>query len=566
MRRLRIETPGPRTTVEDLGRRGVARFGVPPGGAFDPLSLAEANRAVGNPASFAGLEVTLEGPSLRNVGDEPLLLEIVGGEFVGPAGGSAPGPGVLLRPGEIAAVARPLPWARAWIAVGGGIEVPLVLGSRSTCLPGRFGGFEGRALSTGDTLTIGPVPAGSARPRRFIPGPSEPTTSRGRPVLLRLLPGPQVDLWPRDPLPLLASTLWTVAHDSDRVGVRLHAVDPEVASRIERPAGIAPHGTVPGAMQLPPDASAILLGPDRPVTGGYAMPAVLARADVGLLARARPGDRVRFEAVGVDDARKEFPRGPRRRIDLNADVGEGFPEQDLMRFLTSASIACGAHAGDAATMRRTIALALEHGLAIGAHPGFEDREGFGRRITTRDPEEIVRLVTGQVARLDEACREAGAVVAYVKPHGALYNLASAEPEIALAIARAVALGLPARPLVLAANSPGLAAVLASGGAAVPEAFVDRGYRDDATLVPRTEPGARIDDPAEAAHRAVSLASEGTVASNGGRELDLAPATLCLHGDTPGAAEIARAVRDALDRAGVAVVPFGPRLPSAPGIW
>lgn len=249
-------------------------------------------------------------------------------------------------------------------------------------------------------------------------------------------------------------------------------------------------------------------------------------------------------------------------IDLNADVGEGFADEVLLPFLTSASIACAAHAGDDATMRRTIALARTSGLSIGAHPGFPDREGFGRRITTRDAGAIESLVAAQVNRLVSAARDGGGRVAYVKPHGALYNLASAEPSLAQAITRGALRSAPGVALVFAAGSAGLAAVASEGVTVVGEGFVDRAYRGDGSLVPRSEPGATIEDPGEAARRAVSLARDGTVRCIDGTALVLRPRTLCLHGDAPGAAATAAAVRKALEGAGIAVRPFAG--PDAPG--
>jgi UPF0271 protein len=563
VRRLRVERAGTRTTVEDLGRRNVARFGVPPGGAFDPLAMVTANRAVGNPDGAAGLEATLDGPTLRNDGDEPLDLAVVGALLLGPGGADVEASALAtIHPGEVARVASPLPGSRAWLAVAGGIDVPLVLGSRSTCLAGGFGGYRGRALAAGDILPIGPASPGSGS----CSSPPGPTRAPAGPALLRLLPGPDPGRWPSDPIPVLESTLWEVERDSDRTGVRLRPLDPTVVGlRLDRPAGIPPEGTVLGALQVLPEGSAILLGPDRPVTGGYAMAAVLARADLGMLARLRPGDRVRFAGIDRDAARGGFPsvapgdcpgaQGAGACIDLNADVGEGFPEDDLLPLLTSASVSCGAHGGDEATVRRTIALAKAHGLAIGAHPGFPDRRGFGRRVTTRDPVEIREFLARQIGFLVSSCAEAGTEVAYVKPHGALYNLASAEPDLAQLIRETVDRVLPGRPVVLAAGSPGLAALGAGPHRSIAEAFVDRGYRADGSLVPRSEPGARIDDPDEAARRAVSLALEGRVASVDGRALHLSPATLCLHGDTPGATAIARAVQLALRRAGIALSAF-----------
>ncbi len=242
-------------------------------------------------------------------------------------------------------------------------------------------------------------------------------------------------------------------------------------------------------------------------------------------------------------------------IDLNADVGEGFAEANLLPALTSASIACAEHAGDDETMRRTIESAQRLGLSIGAHPGFADREGFGRRITTRDPEAIADLVARQVGRLRDAAREFGASARFVKPHGALYNLASAEPGVAFAIASGAERALPGVTIVLAAGSPGLEALANAGMATVAEAFVDRAYRRDGTLVPRSASGARIDDPEIAARQAVGLALDGRIVSIDGTVLDLRPRTLCVHGDTPGSATIAHRVRAALRDAGMEIRGF-----------
>ncbi|MFM7141769.1 MAG: 5-oxoprolinase subunit PxpA, partial [Alphaproteobacteria bacterium] len=463
---------------------------------------------------------------------------------------------VLLAPGASVETVRPLDGARAWLAVAGGLDVPIVLGSRSTCVAGAFGGLGGRPLATGDLLPVDDAPSTPGRASPATDAAARPPERDGAIVSLGLLRGPQASAWDEDPLSLLESTLWTIGPDSDRTGIRLRAIDPSIAARLGRPAGIPPQGTVLGAIQVPPDGSAIVLGPDRPVTGGYPMPAVLARADMGLLARLRPGRRIRLRAAS-----------PGRAIDLNADVGEGFPDDDLLPLLTSASIACGAHAGDEATMLRTARIARSLGLAIGAHPGFADREGFGRRVSTRDPGAIEGLVASQVGILVAACAGIGTAVDYVKPHGALYNLASVDPAVALAIAHAFSRFVPGLPIVLAAGTAGLAAVEAAGFSPVSEAFVDRAYRRDGTLVPRSEPGARIDDPAEAARRAVSLARDGWVESIDGERLELFPRTLCLHGDTPGAVEIARAVRTALRNSGSRLARFCPRsdarVPSSP---
>lgn len=243
-------------------------------------------------------------------------------------------------------------------------------------------------------------------------------------------------------------------------------------------------------------------------------------------------------------------------IDLNADVGEGCDDAAILPYVTSANVACGGHAGDEATMRATLRLARELGVAAGAHPGFPDRDGFGRRVTTRDPARVQVLVEEQCRSLTAVAEAEGVVLAHVKPHGALYNLSAEDDAVAAAIAEAVRRSLPGARLVGLAGSRSLIAARAAGLAARGEAFVDRGYRGDGRLAERGTPGALIEDPAEAARRAVAIATRGCLEAVDGTPLAIAAETLCMHGDVPGAAYVARAVADALRRAGVRVAAAG----------
>lgn len=237
-------------------------------------------------------------------------------------------------------------------------------------------------------------------------------------------------------------------------------------------------------------------------------------------------------------------------IDLNADVGEGYDDAALIPLVTSANVACGAHAGDAATMRATVRLARAHGVAVGAHPGFPDRAGFGRRVTTEDPEAIAALIVEQVERLAAIARDEGVPLVHVKPHGALYNRSAVDRTIADAVARAVARVHPGTRLVGLAGSPSLDAARAAGLTPVAEAFADRAYLADGTLAPRTRAGAVIEDVDHAASRAVKLVTTGTIDAIDGSLLHITAHTLCLHGDTSDAATRARNVRTALSAAGV----------------
>ena len=223
-------------------------------------------------------------------------------------------------------------------------------------------------------------------------------------------------------------------------------------------------------------------------------------------------------------------------IDLNCDMGEledAAHEAALMAYVTSANIACGAHAGDLATMERTARLALERGVRIGAHPGYPDRENFGRIELAMSADEIAQTVYEQIALLDGVVTRLGGTVAYVKPHGALYNVAVHKREVAAAIAEGVARWNPGATIFGLAGSPMLDVWRGMGMRVAGEAFADRRYESDGTLRSRKLPGALIADPAEAAAQAVRLARGGLAE------------TICVHGDTPGAVAILKACREAL---------------------
>ena len=246
-------------------------------------------------------------------------------------------------------------------------------------------------------------------------------------------------------------------------------------------------------------------------------------------------------------------------IDINADVGEGMDDEELFPYVTSANIACGFHAGDPSTMNRTVANALSRGVHIGAHPGHADKANFGRIAVEIPGDELEQLVLYQVAALDGFVRARGARLAHVKPHGALYHQANEFPDLARAIAEAVRRFDASLVLVGAPGSLLLEAGLEAGLPVAGEGFADRRYRPDGTLVSRKEPGALLTDPAEAAEQAVHLARDGWVVASDGSRVAMKPETICLHGDTPGAASIARSVRERLAAEGIEVRALaGPR--------
>ncbi len=244
-----------------------------------------------------------------------------------------------------------------------------------------------------------------------------------------------------------------------------------------------------------------------------------------------------------------------RSIDLNSDLGEGAGhDAEIMALVTSANIACGAHAGDERTMRETVALALRHGVAIGAHPGYPDRANFGRLPMAMDAMAIIESVSGQVRALVDIAAAAGGRVAHVKAHGAMYNQAERDAAIADAIARGIWDDDRGAALLVFAppSSAMLERAIAMDLRVAREGFVDRAYEADGTLRSRRLAGAVHTDPKVAAAQAVSFAREGGVRASDGTFLRLEVDTLCLHGDTPGAPAIASAVREALAREGIEV--------------
>jgi UPF0271 protein len=245
-------------------------------------------------------------------------------------------------------------------------------------------------------------------------------------------------------------------------------------------------------------------------------------------------------------------------IDLNCDLGEERGDDEaVLPFVTSANIACGLHAGGPAVMRRTVAAALRAGVAIGAHPGYADRAGFGRQAQALPPAEIHDLVLFQIGALDVFVRAAGARLQHVKPHGALYHEAAARPEVADAIAHATRAARADLVLVGAPDSALAVAARACGLRFAGELFADRQYGDDGRLLPRSDPRAFVTlDDAAAAARAVRMARDREIPCASGKVLAQAGQTICLHGDDPRAADRARALRAAFARAGLAVAPLG----------
>ena len=248
-------------------------------------------------------------------------------------------------------------------------------------------------------------------------------------------------------------------------------------------------------------------------------------------------------------------------IDLNSDLGEGFgqwqlgDDEALLEVVTSANVACGFHAGDPTTMRRVCDRAVERGVVIGAQVGYRDLAGFGRRFIDMEPAALTDDVLYQIGALEAFARAAGGRVGYVKPHGALYNAIVHHEEQAAAVVEAVRQHDPALPVLGLPGSVWLRQAAAAGLRTVQEAFADRAYTPEGTLLSRRLPGAVLHDADTIARRCVAMAAGDPVDDVQGGRLTLRPDSICVHGDTPGAVQVARAVRSALEGAGVTVRPF-----------
>jgi antagonist of KipI len=282
--------PGLLTTVQDLGRHGWAAFGVPVAGALDEEALRLANRLVGNAESAAALEITLVGPLLRASG--ALDVAVVGGSF-----GPVPGRVLRLEDGDVVSLTAAPGAARAIVAVSGGIDVPVVLGSRSTCLSARFGGFQGRRLLRGDFLVVSSLSSPSSPPLLDVsvdllePGAGD--------IVLRAFAGPDEAEFDAKERATFWGARWRILLESNRMGLRLGG--PSLG--LQETASRASEGTTTGTVQVTADGHPIVLLAERPTTGGYPKLAVVAAVDLGLLARTPPGRSVRFERISVTEAR-----------------------------------------------------------------------------------------------------------------------------------------------------------------------------------------------------------------------------------------------------------------------
>jgi biotin-dependent carboxylase-like uncharacterized protein len=313
MNRLRVVEPGLMTTPQDLGRPGYAAMGVPPSGAADTLSLRIGNRLLGNPDHAAALECTILGPSVTLDRDTFICLTGAPCPDARVAGTSGPrqiawAEPTRVAPGELIKLGRTEGGARAYLCIAGGLDGPKVLGSRSTLPNASLGGSEGRALREGDTIPVG---SGGLPPEAHPGCLPEFIHKTHRRAAIRVIPSLHTERFPRGAFEQLCSGAFTVSERSNRIGVRLEGPAlplPDKAGSFES------EPTVTGGIQIPGDAQPIILGVDRPTTGGYPLLACVIRADLPALAMLRPRDTVRFERCTIDDARR-IEAEQRRRLD-----------------------------------------------------------------------------------------------------------------------------------------------------------------------------------------------------------------------------------------------------------
>jgi UPF0271 protein len=245
-----------------------------------------------------------------------------------------------------------------------------------------------------------------------------------------------------------------------------------------------------------------------------------------------------------------------KTIDLNCDMGESYgawkmgDDAGIMPFISSANIACGFHGGDPATIRKTVRLALDNGVAIGAHPSLPDIQGFGRRVMKISPQDMYDLVVYQAGAVEAFARAAGSKLHHIKCHGALYNMAATDEGLSEAMARAAKdLGVMVYTL---SNSTMMKVVKGKGVRALGEVFADRGYSDDGTLAPRDKPGGMIEDAAQSVKQALGMIEDGIVVSLNGKRVPVAADTLCLHGDQPNAVVFAKKLRETFAQKGIQI--------------
>lgn len=543
---IEVIYPGFLTTIQDLGRFGYQKLGIPVSGAMDTAAYEAANRLCGNVNGEAVLEMTMLGG--RYVFHDPAVIAITGADMHPTVNGmDVPMYTQLhVQAGDRLDLHSVDNGCRTYLAVAGGLDIPAVMGSRSTHIRCRIGGVEGRALKRGDI-----IPTGTKDPSELPSAKQLAQPVYEKEITVRVIPGPQDDCFTEKGRETFYSSSYIVTQQSDRMGVRLKGAQIESKEGTD----IVSDGIVFGSIQVTGAGLPIVLMADRQTTGGYAKIATVVSEDLPLLAQAAPDTIVHFKEY------KEVKGRSMYKVDLNSDMGESFGnytcgmDEEVLKYITSANVACGFHASDPMVMAKTVEMAKKQGVHVGAHPGFPDLQGFGRRRMTMSYDEIRTMIIYQIGALDAFCKASGVTLQHVKPHGALYNMADKDMKMAEAIARGIADVNPELILLAPAGSCMTKAAEQIGLPVAYEVFADRAYEEDGSLVARSKPGAMITDQQEAVQRVLQMIKEGTVTAITGKKIPVKADSICIHGDSPAALQFSKAIHDALLEEGIELAPL-----------
>jgi biotin-dependent carboxylase-like uncharacterized protein len=505
---IEIISTGVGISVQDFGRSGWRRFGVPAGGVMDRSSAAQANALLGNRDDAPVLEILMQGAKLRVLQDTWIALAgaDLGCELEPWTAREVKAGSVLNFP-----VNRCGLWA--YLALPGGIDAAQWLGSAS--VDARNG--LGEVLSRGSQLSaLANSPAVSTeRVGRRVLSITE-RRDFSKPPILRLLPGPQFDLFSHVSRAQLVDAEWTVSARSDRTGYRL---DGPV---LEIPESIKSEPVLPGSFQIPGNGQPIITMNDGPTVGGYAKLAVLRESDLDWLAQCRPGTKVSF-------------RWP---LIINCDLGENESDaqtEALMAQVGAVNVCCGVHAGSEVKTRATLELAGCYGVRVGAHPGLPAAGGRGTELPT--VEAFRALLDDQLGSFLSMAKAADVSVSYVKLHGSLYH--AVEHNEALAAAYIDCIGSMDTDLGIFSLAGGsfAARARAAGIRVWEEVFADRGYTSAGQLVPRGQAGDVIEDASAAAERIRLWRRSGQMPTHAGGAIALSAKTVCVHSDSPAALQL-----------------------------
>jgi len=552
---LTVLKPGLYSTVQDEGRLEFLAFGMPQAGVMDRYSARMANLLCGNSLSAATVEMTLVGGAFRV--ERSCRVALCGADMSPHLNGTPieTWKAIELVTGDLLETGYAKSGCRAYLAVSGGVDVPVIMGSRSTYTRAGIGGVKGRPLIQGDVIPVGEAPPLQKKAPDKLESSLIPEFPEK--INLRVLMGPQDDLFLPEGLEEFLQGEYIVSDESDRMGCRLEG---PMIRHLDK-ADIISDALGKGAIQVPGNGQPIVMMSDCGTTGGYAKIATVIGADLCKLAQAKPQNIIRFSKCSEEEALNALRT--EREMYLNAAKMTAAwqktvqsKECNLKKMSLQLLNKTYQIEIEEVNMASTILLAKKYGIAVGAHPGFPDLVGFGRRAMALTTEEVKNTVIYQIGALEGFCRSFGITMQHVKAHGALYNMAEKDITIALAIADGIQAVNPSLYMLCLANSQMVVAAKKKGIPFVEEAFADRAYTDEGTLVSRKVTGSVIHEVGQVVDRVVRMVKDHTVISITGKEVPIEAQTICVHGDTPGAVEMIKALRGVLEKENIALRAFG----------